>query len=537
MTTYSPSPRPTFDGPTAIPFTSVTRHVWGDAEAGEVADWIYASTGKIHCLVFGLPVNGAFRHSREFLTVFGADEWLCVLEGTLAISNPETGEVERIPTGGSVFFRKDTWHHAFACDGEPLKVVEFFSPPPSTGSSGAYARTRPYLEESRYADDALLGNLLPGAPRTRTLHAVREGDLVWRRDLGALVGLACSTEHLTAGHLEVQAGETAVTHTHDGDEVLYVTAGRAARAGVARRRDARVRAAPRRRLLPAGGRAPRVPQLRRRDGARGVRRGTLLRVRVLGIDVGGTKLAAGIVDVATGEVTERRMWPTDPARGPDAVLADLVRCAAELAPERIGLGVCELVDLAGRTTSAYTIDWRDRHLADAFAVPCTVESDVRAAALAESRFGAGRGRSSFLYVTISTGISHCLVIAGKPWAGARGNAIVTGNPPAELLASGRGLQEAAGRDSAQDVLWDPACAPIVERAASELAGAIAGVVDAVDPEAIVLGGGLGLERGYSGLWEPDMRARLFSRDTAKLDIVEAELGPDAGIVGAALAAV
>ena len=52
----------------------------------------------------------------------------------------------------------------------------------------------------------------------------------------------------------------------------------------------------------------------------------------------------------------------------------------------------------------------------------------------------------------------------------------------------------------------------------------------------MLGGGLGLERGYSGLWEPDMRARLFSRDTAKLDIVEAELGPDAGIVGAALAA-
>lgn len=259
-------------------------------------------------------------------------------------------------------------------------------------------------------------------------------------------------------------------------------------------------------------------------------------MRLLGIDVGGTKLAAGIIDAATGEVRERRVWPTEPARGPEAVLADLVRCASELVPDRIGLGVCELVDLAGRTTSAYTIDWRDRHLADAFAVPCTVASDVRAAALAEARFGAGRGRSSFLYVTISTGISHCLVIDGTPWPGARGNAIVTGNPPAELIASGRGLQEAAGRDSAQDVLGDPACAPIVERAAAELAGAIAAVVDAVDPEAIVLGGGLGLERGYSALWEPDMRARLFSRDTAKLDIVEAELGPDAGIVGAALSA-
>jgi glucokinase len=259
-------------------------------------------------------------------------------------------------------------------------------------------------------------------------------------------------------------------------------------------------------------------------------------MRALGIDVGGTKVAAGIVDVATGEVSERRVWPTEPDRGPDAVLRDLVRCAGELAPDRIGLGVCELVDLAGRTTSAYTLDWRGRHLADAFAVPCTVESDVRAAALAEARFGAGRGRSSFLYVTISTGISHCLVIDGRPWAGARGNAIVTGNPPAELIASGRGLQEAAGRDSAQDVLWDPACEPIVQHAAAELAGAIAAVVDAVDPEAIVVGGGLGLERGYRDLWEPAMRERLFSGDTARLDIVEARLGADAGIVGAALAA-
>ena len=109
--------------------------------------------------------------------MFGADEWLCVLEGTLAISNPETGEVERIPTAAASSSARTPGTTRSRCDGEPLKVVEFFSPPPSTGSSGAYARTRPYLEESRYADDALLGNLLPGAPRPRTLHPVREGDL------------------------------------------------------------------------------------------------------------------------------------------------------------------------------------------------------------------------------------------------------------------------------------------------------------------------------------------------------------------------
>ena len=53
--TYKPSPRPTFDGPAAIPYGAITRHLWGDEDAGEVADWIYVSSDRIHQLVYGLP--------------------------------------------------------------------------------------------------------------------------------------------------------------------------------------------------------------------------------------------------------------------------------------------------------------------------------------------------------------------------------------------------------------------------------------------------------------------------------------------------
>lgn len=225
MTAYKPSPRPTFDRPAAITRREVTRHIWGDSEAGEVADWIYASTEKIHCLVFGLPAGGAFRHSEEFRTVFGADELLYVLEGTMLLSNPETGEIERIPAGSSAVFRQNTWHHAYAHGGEPLRVIEFFAPPPSAGTSGAHARTRPFLEQSLTADDALLGHVLPGAARTRSLLPVRDDDVVWRRDLGVLVGLHVSTEHLTAGVLEVNPGEVSAIHEHPGDEVLFVLDG------------------------------------------------------------------------------------------------------------------------------------------------------------------------------------------------------------------------------------------------------------------------------------------------------------------------
>jgi quercetin dioxygenase-like cupin family protein len=223
---YRPSPRPTFDGPALITRASATRHIWGDPEAGEVADWIYVSSGLIHALVFGLGPGESFRHSPDHRTIFAADEMLYVLEGVMALANPETGEVQRVQAGESVFFRRDTWHHAFAHGGGPLRVLELFAPPPASGSSGAYARRQPYLEASRYADDSVLGRLPRRDPETASLRRLESSDTVWRRDLGALVGLLVSTEQLTTGLVEVDPGGCAAAHAHDGDEVLYVTQAR-----------------------------------------------------------------------------------------------------------------------------------------------------------------------------------------------------------------------------------------------------------------------------------------------------------------------
>ena len=219
------SPRPAFDGPALIRRAGVTRHVWGDPAAGEVYDWIYASTDKVHMLVFGLPPGAGFRHSEDFRTVFAADELLHVLEGVLVIADPQTGEVQRASVGDSVFFRRDTWHHAFALGPEPLRVLELFAPPPAAGASSAYARAQPYLEESRYADDALLGHWPPAQPPVPRLRVLRPADVLWRRDLGALCGVLVSTEHLTVATLELGPGEFATVHEHGGDEVLMALEG------------------------------------------------------------------------------------------------------------------------------------------------------------------------------------------------------------------------------------------------------------------------------------------------------------------------
>jgi quercetin dioxygenase-like cupin family protein len=229
--TYRPSPRPTFDAPAAIPYGSVTRHLWGDAEAGEVTDWIYVSSDRIHQLVYGLPPGGAFRHSESYRTLFAADVVYYVLSGTLVIANPATGEVQRLEPGEAAFFRRDTWHHAFNHSTAPLRVLEFFAPPPSQGTSGAYARSQPYLASVRYGSDGWLGHWPEAAASEaagRTIHPIRAADLLWRlegTEHPLLVGLLVSTEHLTVGRIELLPGQQSDPECHGGDESLYVLSG------------------------------------------------------------------------------------------------------------------------------------------------------------------------------------------------------------------------------------------------------------------------------------------------------------------------
>jgi len=218
------SPRPTYAGPTAIPYAAAVRYLWGDDEAGRVSDWIYASTDRIHMLVYALPAGGACLHSETYRTVFGADVSYFVLEGTLALANPGTGEVRVAEPGEAILFRRDTWHHVFAHSTEQLRVLEFFAPPPSTGTSRKYAQQQPYLDTSHYTDDSLLGRW-PPPEQSVSLHLRRAQDRLWRREGDALVGILFSTEHLTVATMSLLPCQRSDVQIHDGDECLYVVDG------------------------------------------------------------------------------------------------------------------------------------------------------------------------------------------------------------------------------------------------------------------------------------------------------------------------
>ncbi len=187
----------------------------------------------------------------------------------------------------------------------------------------------------------------------------------------------------------------------------------------------------------------------------------------IGIDVGGTKIAAGLVDLTRGVIDERRSIPTLPERGGAAVLADVLALARALhdaarAPVvAIGLGVCELVGPAGEITSDFTIAWRGTDVRGALAgiAPAAVDADVRAHALAEAVFGAGRGHDTFVFASVGTGISSCLVQQGVPYAGARGNALVLATGPVTVMdAHGRRVQILCSRNTPAAARWRAALA-------------------------------------------------------------------------------
>jgi glucokinase len=293
----------------------------------------------------------------------------------------------------------------------------------------------------------------------------------------------------------------------------------------------------------------------------------------LGIDVGGTKIAAGLLGMPHGCVLARRLVPTDSARGGRAVLDSVLSLARELASDAaqtarridaIGVGVCELVDRNGAPASANCVDWIGLPVVEELSAiaPAVIEADVRAAALAEARIGAGKGFGCFLFVTVGTGISCCLMLDGKPFLGSRGATGTMASSPISLpctgcghvsrhtleeLASGPGLVSRfnalhGGARSARDVLaaaeaGHPVALEVVRTAAGALGSRIGLLVNTLDPEAVVIGGGLGLSEGR--FWDdlvPAVRAHVYSDLQRDLPIRRAETGVDAGWIGAAMKA-
>lgn len=288
-------------------------------------------------------------------------------------------------------------------------------------------------------------------------------------------------------------------------------------------------------------------------------------VPVLAFDVGGTTIKAEVVQGDHTLAVERRSTPSG-AAAVDAIAAlgaDLI--AATPSVVAAGVALPGLVDRRrGVGVFSANVGWRDVPVAEPLAEhwnrPVRVDHDVTVAGWAEWRLGAGRGVDDLAYVSLGTGISAALVSGGQIVRGGAGQAGEVGHvvvrPDGPVCGCGaRGCLEAvasaaairreyetrSGRsaDDAEAVLGradaDPIAAAVVADAVAALADGLAGLIQLLAPGRIVLGGGLALAGDAllgplrSGLAE---RCRIVPAP----EIVVAELGTRAGVVGAALLA-
>jgi glucokinase len=293
-------------------------------------------------------------------------------------------------------------------------------------------------------------------------------------------------------------------------------------------------------------------------------------MRVAGIDLGGTKIGAGVL--ADGRLVSHVTVPTPRTGGEDLLcaMADIIRAAVReggTAVSAVGLGVPSLIDYqrgaAKLTPNVAGLDGfpiRDR-LRDAVGVPVVLENDANAAALAEHRLGAARGAASSFYLTVSTGIGGGFVIGDRVWHGAHAQAAEAGHlilfpdGPAcgcggqgclEALASGWALEREAAVAYARPVempqlldLWrrrDPIAVRIIAQAVGYVGIALASLAKMLDPEVMVIGGGIVLGGGeaYRRVLADSYKKQLIGWVVPPLRV--AALGDESGIVGAALAA-
>lgn len=311
---------------------------------------------------------------------------------------------------------------------------------------------------------------------------------------------------------------------------------------------------------------------------------------LLGLDFGGTKLAAGLVHPARGELVASARRPTEPEGGATLALATMLAMARELVAKALsevgGVGI----NFGGPVDAAAGIVLHSHHVAgwDGFPLAAQVgtalglraalENDANGQALAEWRFGAGRGRRSLAYLNVGTGIGGGIVLEGRLWRGAHGMAgefghmvIRPGGPICtcgragclEALAAGpaMGRRARAALGAAPPEVRDRSA--MLQRAGSlpavtgrELTGAaadgdelalavldaifndlalgIANILSNLDPDLLVLGGG-------AADWAPSLFARLLERVRAaclpgtegQVALAPAALGADAGIFGGA----
>jgi len=273
----------------------------------------------------------------------------------------------------------------------------------------------------------------------------------------------------------------------------------------------------------------------------------------LAVDVGGTKLAAGLVS-AEGQVLgwDKVATPTGGQESVFAALTGLIETVRARFPaevDRCGVGSGGPMTRGGETVSPINIPgWRAfplrSRLAEWTGLSVVVDNDAKALALAEGWQGAARGESDFLAMVVSTGVGGGIVSEGRLIDGASGNAGHIGHVIVEpdgraCGCGGRGCLEAEASGTAIAKLTGAPAAEagpaVIERTGRLVGRAVASVVNLLDLRLAVIGGSvaLGYGRGFFTAAQAELEERARLDYSVGARIVPTGLGPTGGLIGAA----
>jgi glucokinase len=311
---------------------------------------------------------------------------------------------------------------------------------------------------------------------------------------------------------------------------------------------------------------------------------------MIGVDIGGTKVAAGFVN-ARGELAEHTRLPMNPRgtaeEGFAAVAAaiDAVRGLRNVAAAaEFSIGICAPGPLDPKTGVVLNPPnvpcWKNFPLADEilarYGVNAVVDNDANAAALAETRWGAGKGYANVFYACVGTGIGTGIVLDGKIFHGRTGSAAEGGHVTIdyrgpqcncgkrgciEALASGTAIARRARLAVAADpargaallarasgnldalrsesvaasaAVGDPLACELLEETLQQLAAWLGNIVDLIEPEVMILGGGVSeMLRPHFSTLQQRMKIFCVNQRYAEIPLLPAHYGENSGIAGAA----
>lgn len=283
----------------------------------------------------------------------------------------------------------------------------------------------------------------------------------------------------------------------------------------------------------------------------------------LGVDIGGTKIAAVVIE-ADGTVVERSRLESrlqTPQDLHDALTA--LSASLDTPFAGVGIGAAGIVTPQGRYIYGPNTGLRDVDLvsiaSEALGVPAVADNDANTAAWGEFRFGTGSETSHFIVVTLGTGLGGGIIIDGQLLRGHNGAASEIGHVPfrtadrlcgcgndscLELWVCGPALAHRAGVGTGEEAValarqGNPGAVEAVTGMARDLGTALGGLINTFDPEVIAVSGGLSAEWDLFAAeveaaaygWAEASEARPVAR------IVAAQLGPEAGAIGAAALAI